>query len=697
MAVAVPDLLRRRERGFVLWRPSGAADVPVLVTGTFRDGGDGEAELVGERRFELRETLPGLWELPAAECGLDDGTVYHYWFEVEDTNVYKPAGERQRIRCTDPAATAVDWRLLAPQPTGPYGEDDRDPAAVALFRDGRLLPCDPGGETIDWSDDAPLASLPPNDRLVIYELPTSWVASGRDGALTVGVGTFRDAMSLLTRRLGAVGFTDVPALAAGRSHLGDLGVNALELLPPADSFSDRARTYNLWGYATSNYLSADFDLGRPGGVGAPRASVDLAALVALCHRHGVRFFYDAVMAFAQRDPYQNVDFLDFHVQFGAGDPEQAERDGFGGDLWKYARFVDDCYDPISGAVGRFCPARQWMQLHVAHWMRHYRIDGIRMDSVNNVRNYDFVGELKDAARESWRQRWAEEAGEPHAGDMGVADERFLVVGEELAVPLDLLRQRRLDGLWNEIFKRGVRRVILGETADFAADDFAASVHGLVDCRRLGFADGAQAVNYVTSHDVSGFGNERLYDFLEHNQVFAKLERMQLAFAVLLTAVGIPMILAGEELGDRHDLALAGPDADARKQVDPVNFERLEDSWRRQLFEYVSRLVHLRTRSAALASNDTELIHTDLTPGRRVLAWLRGRRDGESMVVVVANFSDWHSERPEDPATEYVVRGWPAAPAGRRWREVTQGRDVPAEWAGREPLFSWEAKVYELVT
>jgi len=502
-------------------------------------------------------------------------------------------------------------------------------------------------------------------------------------------------MSLLSADFGAVGFPDTAALAAGRSHLGELGINALELLPPADSFSDRRRTYNLWGYATSNYLSADFDLGRPSGAGAPRASVDLAALVALGHRRGVRFFYDAVMAFAQRDPYQNVDFLDFHVHFGSGDPEQAGRDGFGGDLWKYAHFVDDCYDPIGGEVGRLCPARQWMQLHLAHWMLHYRIDGIRVDSVNNVRNYDFVGEMRDAARERWRERWADEAGDA-AGEQAAADERFLVVGEELAVPLDLLRQRRLDGLWNETFKRGVRRVILGESADFAPGDFAASVHGLVDCRRLGFEDGAQEVNYVTSHDVGGRGNERLYDFLEHAHVFAKQQRMQLAFAVLLTAVGIPMILAGEEFGDEHDLDLAGPDADARKQVDPVGFERLEHPWRRQLFEHVSRLVHLRTRSEALASNDTELIHVDSTPGRRVLAWLRGPRGGEAMIVVVANFSDWRTENAGDPAAEYVVTRWPDAPAGRRWREVTQQRDVPDEWAGREPIFPWEAKVYELV-
>ena len=408
----------------------------------------------------------------------------------------------------------------------------------------------------------------------------------------------------------------------------------------------------------------------------------------------MRFFYDAVMAFAQRDPYQNVDFLDFHVHFGSGDPEQAGRDGFGGDLWKYNHFVDDCYDPMSGEVRRLCPARQWMQLHLAHWMLHYRIDGIRVDSVNNVGNYDFVGEMKDAARERWRQRWADAAGALR-DDEAAGEERFLVVGEELAVPLDLLRQGRLDGLWNEIFKRGVRRVILGESADFAPGDFASSVHGLVDCRRLGFRDGAQAVNYVTSHDVGGHSNERLYDFLHNNHVFAKLERIRLAFAVLLTAVGMPMILAGEEFGDEHDHDPGGPDGDARKQVDPVNFGRLEHPWRRRLFEHVSRLIHLRTRSEALASNDTELIHVDLTPGRRVLAGLRGRRGGDAMVVVVANFSDWRSEDAGDGSAEYVVAGWPAAPAGRRWREVTQERDVPTEWAGREPLFPWEAKVYEL--
>lgn len=40
--------------------------------------------------------------------------------------------------------------------------------------------------------------------------------------------------------------------------------------------------------------------------------------------------------------------------------------------------------------------------------------------------------------------------------------------------------------------------------------------------------------------------------------------------------------------------------------------------------------------------------------------------------------------------------WHATPAGKRWREITQERDVPPQKVGREPIFPWEAKVYALV-
>jgi pullulanase/glycogen debranching enzyme len=239
-------------------------------------------------------------------------------------------------------------------------------------------------------------------------------------------------------------------------------------------------------------------------------------------------------------------------------------------------------------------------------------------------------------------------------------------------------------MWNERFKQRVRAVIRGRS--LGDESFEDTVRKMVDCRELGFRDGAQAINYVTSHDVGGFENERLTLFLQNNFIFQKEERIKLAFACLLVSVGVPMIFAGEEFADEHDL----PDDDADKQSDPLDFARVSDPWRRRVFDYVAGLVRLRIACPALATNDTTFIHTDFTNGRRILAWIRGVAGREDPVVVVVNFSD---VRPE--GDEYRVPNWPSTPVGRHWREVSQSRDVPDEWIAREPLFPWEAKIYAL--
>ncbi len=169
--------------------------------------------------------------------------------------------------------------------------------------------------------------------------------------------------------------------------------------------------------------------------------------------------------------------------------------------------------------------------------------------------------------------------------------------------------------------------------------------------------------------------------------------MKLAFVCLLTAVGIPMILAGEEFADEHDLfdSHGNVSQQGGKQVDPVNYSRLRDEWRRRVKEYVARLIKLRTTSSALAHDDTEFIHVDFNDNKRVLVWRRGKPGTDDVVVVVANFSDFASE----PNGEYRVPNWPETPAGKRWREITWPHDVPQEWVGREPIYQWEAKVYTL--
>ncbi len=488
-------------------------------------------------------------------------------------------------------------------------------------------------------------------------------------------------LALVESQATGANFDDLAVTAAGRSYLTELGINALELLPPADSFYKRD-----WGYDTSHYLAPDAELGFPDGYTSSTANRDLAALVRACHAAGIRFFIDSVMAFATHEACQTIAFDDFCIadpQATPNDPDARNsrpdhgfRDGFGSVLWRYSKPLRG-YDPVSGTVlDLLYPARQLMLTYATRWIEDFHIDGVRIDSVENVANWDFLQSFKDHVRAVFTAR--------RPADAPPADPRILVVGEELSDPLALLTQGRLDGLWNYHFSGLVRSAILG-----GGDGFENVVRQMVDCRNLGFTDGAQAVNYITSHDVEGLWNMRLHDFLLRSGVpeTELIRRIKLAFACLLTAVGIPMILAGEEFGDQHDRFDANGNVDQAggKQVDPVKFSRAAEPERAALLAYVSRLVKLRTTHAALGVNDTRFLQVDLADGKRVFAWMRGTEPDP--VVVVANFSAWGTADPFSPSAEYVVPGWPAG----KWHEVTLDRDAPQ--AGREPLFPWEAKVY----
>jgi pullulanase len=691
------DLLERRKMQFTLWRPNGNQNAPKLVIGTFQAGNPNVVANRLELPLATSAATPGLWSLAARDTGLADG-VYHYWYRVDNTHPSRPAGTT--VLVTDPFATTVDWRVLSEIPAGFNAFEDPQPASVIRLANGTLSAVDPAGEIAAFRNDPPPDSLPANNRMVIYELPAAWTRTGETGGRERALGTFKDVLALVDENAEGANFAGLPVLEKGHSYLTELGVNALELLPAADSFFKRT-----WGYDTAHYLAPDWELGFPDGQAASTSNADLAALVEACHRHGIRFFIDVVMAFARNEANQWIDFDDFYLldahqtpgdpdahTSGRGDGHQEIRDGFGSTLLRYARPLPQAaYDPIGGGTSQEAPARALLYSYITRWMRDFRVDGVRMDSVENVSNWDFIQAYKDRARTLFQERWQA------AGLGGSPDAHFLVVGEELTLPFALLTQHRLDGLWNEEFLRRLRPALFGSSKD--GENFEQTIHRLVDCRNLGFSDGAQAILYVTSHDVEGFQKERLFTMLSRAglQGMDIEKRIKLAFACLLTAVGIPMILAGEEFGDQHDLFDANGNVteNGGKEVDPVDFSRLEQPFRREIFQYVSRLVHLRTSAPALSVNDTEFIHVDFNDNKRVLVWKRGGF-GQDPVVVVANFSDYATPNGlTDPAAEYVVPNWPATPPARHWREVPQQRDVRPDQVGREPIFAWEAKVYTL--
>jgi len=706
MAISA-NILERKTTHFVIWRPLAVASPPRLIIGQIQVGNP--PTLTNQNQFQMTPAagVTGLWEIAATACGLTDGQVYHYWFEIEDTR--SSTNPRPTVRCTDPMAFTVDWRLF------PSLNDNRQPASAVKFANGKLVPCDAGGEEIRFDGDVEPDTLPTNNRLVIYELPTAWVMSRGLNQPDRAVGTFRDTQALVDEKVGGANFSDLALLQPGNSYLTDLGINAIELLPPADSFFKRE-----WGYDTAHFLAPDYELGFPEGNASPTSNTDLIALVKSCHAHGIRFFIDAVMAFGREEAYQHIDFPDFCIEdpkHHQDDPDaltstrgfgkKEVRDGFGSTLFRYTRAVaGPVYNPISGKDELpLVPARQLMFAYLTRWARDFHIDGIRLDSVENLANWDFVGGFRDLGHSLNKQRFIDQGVDPAR-----ADERFLVVGEELSLPFDILTQRRLDGLWNDTFHSFVRAAILGQNAD-GEPSFEWTVRKAIDCRIIGFPGGQSAINYITSHDVQGFRRERLFTMLRDAPDAEK--RIKLAFVCLLTAVGIPMILAGEEFADQHDLfnVQGNVDQGGGKQIDPVNFSRLTDNpqgddddskraravaeMRRRIFTYVSRLVKFRTTKLALSVDDTDFIHVDFNDSKRVVVWKRGG-PGQDPVVVVANFSDFVTANAGTSGAIYQVPNWPITPPGRGWREVTQDRPVAPEFVSREPIFPWEAKVYTLV-
>jgi 1,4-alpha-glucan branching enzyme len=722
------NILTRRETNFVLWCPATVASAPKLIIGQLQNGNPPAFKELARKELKPAVVGGGLFELDASTLGLTDGQTYHYWFEVDDTS----PGAAGRVQTTDPLASVVDYRLYAPaNPSLVH------PASVIGFSDGRLVVRDPNGEEPERKV-ADFNTLAPNNRMVIYELATAWSRSAGGNEFERAVGTFRDAHALVEPGFEGANFSELKVTKLDPPYLVQLGVNAVEILPPADSIYARE-----WGYGTSHYLAADYELGYPEGNLSPTASQDLTAFINACHDNGIRIFLDVVLGFMKEEPYRRIAFDVFYLEEPAKHPDDPDafnsrkgggrefRNAFGASCPRYVSTNVRTYNPISDKVENISPARQHMLTFLTRWMEDFQIDGIRMDSVENVANWDFICDFKNSAREQFKQRYPAEG--------AAADAKFLVVGEELEMPPELLSDKRprLDGLWNERFQGLVRAALIGENAKGL--NFEDTVRRAIDCTiEKVFNDGAQAINYLTSHDVQGERKERLYNLMVptvslasseplfdraaiESQVRdsirrdgrepkpeevrdgageiilhrARLRRIKLGFVCLLTAVGIPMILAGEEFADQHDLfdSRGNVTHEGGKQVDPVNFSRFDEPERRDVFEYVTRLVQLRKSHPALSVNNTDFIHVDFDEGKRVVVWKRGTDDDP--VVVVANFSDFTTANALSAGAEYFTPKWPKTLAGRHWFEVTQSRNVKTGRQDRESIFAWEAKVYHL--
>jgi 1,4-alpha-glucan branching enzyme len=427
-------------------------------------------------------------------------------------------------------------------------------------------------------------------------------------------------------------------------HLNDLaglGVNCIELLPIADS----PQTLN-WGYGTRFFFAPDIDIGHP---------VDAKFLIKACHRRGIRVLLDVVMnMFAPQCPLAVLASQWFY------EPASEGRQNWEQDLF---HFNTPAYD-------NYYAAREFLCEMAEFWVDEYHVDGFRIDDFADINNWDFIQEFRDRASTASGTHFP---GKPFLVIAEDSNGRFVTTGND---PNNPNGRKVVDAIWNFRYRDEIRRLLQDNISTvFGAPSRSMRVQHLLSkdgawndwnhSFDAGYSDMACSVDYVTSHDVAdaprlmnviigpmlgnttvagiraavdsadSSGNSALQATVE-----LACERVFGAFAFLMTSVGMPMFLAGEEFGDVHDTDYGDVNS---KQQDPVQWNRALFRSNGALNANVAKLIALRTSHPALQRNEIEFFYFhpqfDDNFAARVFAYCRtqGRPLGsQRQVIVIAN-------------------------------------------------------------
>lgn len=401
-------------------------------------------------------------------------------------------------------------------------------------------------------------------------------------------------------------------------YLCELGINAIELMP----LKEYPGSYS-WGYNPRHFFAPETSYGPP---------QELKRLVDECHARGIRVIIDGIYNHSEAScPLTQIDH-DYWYHHEPRDP-----DNNWGPEFNYEHY-DEHLETY--------PARRFIGDTVRYWISNYHLDGIRYDAARQIGNYDFMHWIVQEAKQA----------------AGVKP--FYNVAEHLPETPSITNvDGPMDGCWHDSFYHCVLEHITGETFDLER------LKDVLDAKRQGFMGVTNVVNYLTNHD--------------HNHVMADLadrgifdddafRRRKLGTVLVMTAMGVPLIWMGEELGEYK-----------YKSLEPakVDWSLLNNDSNRSLFDYYKGLIYLRKTNPALHTENIEFFHEN--PESKVLAYTRWNEEG-SRVVVVANFSDQF-------LAGYTI---PDFPADGTWHEWTGNYTV--ESGDRQlmtDLGEYEAKVF----
>ena len=375
-------------------------------------------------------------------------------------------------------------------PDGGNGIWHKNPyASEVVNSSGNAIIHDPD---FDWTSDN--FAMPPWNELVIYELHVGTFADVPGG----DPGTFE---------------TVIPKLA----YLADLGINAIEIMPVAEFPMSLS-----WGYNPADPFSVETAIGGPQG---------LHEFVKAAHARGIAVLLDVV-----------------YNHFGPGDLDLWRFDGWSssdhnGGIYFYdnAR-AHTPWGDTRPDYGR-PEVRQNIRDNALFWLDKYRLDGLRFDSVINIRNRN--GNNNDPANDiadGWSLlQWVND-------EIRRRQPWKITIAEDLQNNEWITRDTGGGGAgfgsqWDAAFVHPIRDAII---APNDADRDMNRVHRALDQRYNG--DAARRVVYTESHDEVANGHSRVPEEIWPGNAgsWFSRKRSTLGAAMVFAAPGIPMIFQGQE-------------------------------------------------------------------------------------------------------------------------------------------------------
>jgi glycogen operon protein len=484
-----------------------------------------------ETRVRMRERTHQVWHcyLPEARPGLRYGYRVHGPYAPEQGHRFNA-----NKLLLDPYAKSIRGELKWSNQHFGYriGSPRADLSFDRRNNAAQMLRCEVIDPAFSWGDDRPPRT--PWDQTVIYELHVKGFTRRHPGIADHLRGTY-------------AGLASQPAI----DHLRRLGVTAVELMPIHAFVNDRHLVErgltNFWGYNTIGFFAPETRYAATGHMN------EVKTMIRRLHSYGIEVILDVVYNHTA-EGNQLGPTLSFRGIDNAAYYRLSPQD---------ARYYTD-YTGCGNTLNMMHPrVLQLIMDSLRYWVTEMHVDGFRFDLAatlaRELHDVDRLGAFFDIIHQDPLLSQVKLIAEPwDLGEGGYQVGNFPVGWTE----------------WNGRYRDSVRRYWKGD--DGTLGDFAYRLTGSADLYESSGRLPSASVNFVTAHD--GFtlhdlvsyndkhneanldenrdgeshnnswncGAEGPTDNAEVNALRARQKRNFLA--TLILSQGVPMLLAGDELG-----------------------------------------------------------------------------------------------------------------------------------------------------